>query len=204
MTEKTICTVSGQMAYLTGNNLSSPDKKIFIFNGDPRATGPAATLNAEFMRGASNANKGVRSIYLEGFRNTESYLVDNDDPLVNPNIPSRVYDEFAGTLKWYLEADIVVLVSTQYNWMVSNQLLKGFNKFSAVGANSPENVKKDIALIVTGQGEDFSAIEAWYESLQKHLGYKDLGKIIVPNVTEAADVKASDAFAAAYALGQTI
>ena len=204
MTEKTICTISGMMAYITGNNLLNPDKKIFIFNGDPRATGPAATLNSEFMRGASNANKSVRSIYLEGFRNTESFLVDNQDPLVNPNINRRVYDEYKGTVDWYLEAEIVVLVSTQYNWMVSNQLLKGFNKFSSIGANEPSCVKKDLALIVTGQGTDFAAIEEWYASLQRHLGYKDLGKIICPNVTEGEEVKKTEAYAAAYALGQTI
>lgn len=157
-------------------------KKIVILNGSPRKNGNTSALIAEFKKGAEISGNTVTEFFLDsmningckgcccGGKNTESPCVQKDDM-------EKIYPV-------YKEADIVVLASPLYYWTISGQLKCAFDRLFAVAECNPDysNPIKDSVLIMAAEGNGFEESLYWYNNLEKHLGWKSLGKVLCGGV----------------------
>lgn len=179
-------------------------KKIIILNGSPRKKGNTAALTAEFTKGAKEAKNQVTEFFLDemningckgcfgGGKNPESPCVQKDDM-------DKIYPA-------YKEADIVVLATPLYYWTISGQLKIAFDRLFAVAECDPNyrNPKKESVLIMAAEGYGFEESEYWYDRLEKHLGWKSLGKILCGGVMDIGDIEGKKELQNAYELGKSI
>ena len=57
---------------------------------------------------------------------------------------------------------------------------------------------------MAAEGEGFEESEHWYDHLEKHMGWKNLGKILCGHVTQPGDIEGKAELADAYNLGSSI
>ena len=179
-------------------------KKIIILNGSPRKSGNTSALTAQFTKGAEEAGNTVSEFFLDemningckgcfgGGKNPESPCVQKDDM-------DQIYPI-------YKEADIVVLATPLYYWTISGQLKITFDRLFAVAECDPDyrNPKKESVLIMAAEGHGFEESEYWYDRLEKHLGWKSLGKILCGSVMAVGDIEGKKELQDAYELGRSI
>lgn len=180
------------------------NKKIIILNGSPRKSGNTSALTTSFTKGAKESGNQVFEFFLDsmningckgcfgGGKNCESPCIQNDDMnLIYP---------------LYKEADIVVLASPLYYWSISGQLKTAFDRLFAVAECDPNyrNPKKDSILIMSAEGHGFEESEYWYDRLEKHLGWKSLGKVLCGGVNDIGDIKGNKKLDDAYNLGASL
>ena len=179
-------------------------KNIVILNGSPRKNGNTSSLTAEFTRGAWESGNTVTEFHLNemnihgclgcccGGKNLESPCVQKDDM-------EKIYPV-------YKAADIVVLASPLYYWTISGQLKTAFDRLFAVAECVPNyrNPKKETALIMAAEGDEFEESLYWYDHLKKHLGWKSLGKVLCGGVMAVGDIKGRKELTEAYELGKSV
>ena len=179
-------------------------KKIIILNGSPRKSGNTSALTAAFAEGAKEAGNTVTEFFLNGMnihgclgcfgggRNPESPCVQKDDM-------EKIYPV-------YKEADIVVLATPLYYWTISGQLKCAFDRLFAVAECDPNyrNPKKESALIMAAEGHGFEETLYWYDSLEKHLGWRSIGKVLCGGVMDVGDIQGRKELEEARALGASI
>lgn len=59
-------------------------------------------------------------------------------------------------------------------------------------------------LIMSAEGAGFEESEHWYDHLEKHIGWKSLGKVLCGYVTQPGDVEGKQELADAFELGKSI
>ena len=179
-------------------------KKIVILNGSPRRNGNTSALTAQFKKGAEEAGNTVTEFHLSsmnihgclgcwhGGQDTECPCVQRDDMM-------QIYPV-------YQEADVVVLASPLYYWFISGQLKNAFDRLFAVAEGDPHcrNPKKNCVLIMAAEGDGFEESEHWYDHLEKHIGWKSLGKVLCGWVTQPGDIAGKPELTRAYELGRSI
>lgn len=179
-------------------------KKIVILNGSPRKSGNTGALTAQFAKGAEEAGNTVTEFFLDemningckgcfgGGKNPESPCVQKDDM-------DKIYPV-------YKEADIVVLATPLYYWTISGQLKTAFDRLFAVAECDPNyrNPKKESVLIMAAEGHGFEESEYWYDRLEKHLGWKNLGKVLCGGVMAVGDIEGKNELQEAYELGRAM
>ena len=106
----------------------------------------------------------------------------------------------------YRDADVVVLASPLYYWFISGFLKNAFDRLFAIAECDPDycNPKKQCVLIMAAEGAGFEESEHWYDHLEKHIGWKSLGKILCGYVTQPGDTKGKPELKQAYDLGKSI
>ncbi|MBP1552668.1 MAG: flavodoxin family protein [Oscillospiraceae bacterium] len=179
-------------------------KKIVILNGSPRKNGNTAALTEAFTKGAQNSGNTVTEFFLDnmnihgckgcfgGGKNTDSPCVQKDDM-------DKIYAV-------YRQADIVVLASPLYYWGISGQLKCAFDRLFAVAecdANY-KNPEKECVLVMAAEGDGFEETLHWYDNLEKHIGWKSIGKILCSGVMAVGDIKGNEKLTEAYNLGASI
>ena len=179
-------------------------KKIVILNGSPRKSGNTAALTAEFTRGAEEAGHTVTEFFLgemniNGCKGCFGGGKSPESPCVQKDDMDKIYPV-------YKEADIVVLATPLYYWTISGQLKTVFDRLFAVAECDPNyrNPKKDSVLIMAAEGHGFEESEYWYDRLEKHLGWKSLGKVLCGGVMAVGDIKDKKELQDAYELGKSI
>lgn len=179
-------------------------KKIIILNGSPRKNGNTSALTSEFKKGAEESENTVTEFFLDsmnisgckgcfkGGKNPESPCVQKDDM-------DKIYPV-------YKEADIVVLATPLYYWTISGQLKTAFDRLFAVAECYPDyrNPIKESALIMAAEGNGFAETLNWYDSLEKHLGWKSIGKFLCGRVMNPGDITGKSELLDAYNLGKSI
>ena len=179
-------------------------KKIMILNGSPRRNGNTSELVHSFMEGAESTGNTVTEFFLDsmdihgckgcfgGGKNSESPCVQKDDM-------DKIYDA-------YREADIVVLATPLYYWTISGQLKTAFDRLFAVAECDPNyrNPQKDSVLLMAAEGNEFEETLNWYNHLEKHLGWKSLGKVLCGGVMAVGDIKNKPELQEAFELGKSI
>lgn len=179
-------------------------KKIVILNGSPRKKGNTAALTAAFTRGAEASGHIVTEFFLGsmdihgckgcfgGGKNPESPCVQKDDM-------DKIYPV-------YKEADIVVLATPLYYWTISGQLKTAFDRLFAVAECDPNyrNPKKDSVLLMAAEGYGFEESLYWYDHLEKHLGWRSIGKVLCGGVMGIDDIKDKPELDEAVKLGKSI
>ncbi len=179
-------------------------KKIVILNGSPRIKGNTTALTEAFKRGAEEVGNTVTEFYLgkmciNGCKGCFGGGKNPDSPCVQKDDMEKIYPV-------YKEADIVVLASPLYYWTISGQLKTAFDRLFAVAECDPDyrNPKKDCILIMAAEGHGFEESEYWYDRLEKHLGWKNLGKILCGGVMAIGDIENKKELSDAYNLGKSI
>ena len=179
-------------------------KKIIILNGSPRKKGNTSALTAEFTRGAEEAGNTVTEFFLgdmdiHGCRGCFGGGKNPDSPCVQKDDMDKIYPV-------YKEADIVVLATPLYYWTISGQLKTAFDRLFAVAECDPDyrNPKKESILIMAAEGHGFEESEYWYDRLEKHLGWKNLGKVLCGGVMAVGDIKGRKELEDAFGLGRSI
>lgn len=106
----------------------------------------------------------------------------------------------------YKEADIVVLASPLYYWTISGQLKCAFDRLFAVAECDPDyrNPKKESVLIMAAEGHGFEESKYWYDRLEKHIGWKSLGKVLCGGVMDIGDIEGKPELNTAFELGKSI
>lgn len=179
-------------------------KKIIILNGSPRANGNTSALTAQFMKGAEEAGNEVIEFQLSkmkigGCLGCWHGGKDADHPCVQRDDMEKIYPV-------YREADVVVLASPLYYWFISGHLKNAFDRLFAIAECDPNtrNPKKESILIMAAEGAGFEESEHWYDHLERHIGWKSLGKVLCGWVTQPGDIEGNPKLQEAYALGKSI
>lgn len=178
-------------------------KNIIILNGSPRKNGNTSAIVKAFEKGAISSGNKVSSFFLDdmdikgckgcfGGGKSECPCVQQDDM-------KEIYPV-------YKEADVVVLASPLYYWSISGQLKTAFDRLFAVAECDPnyKNPKKESILIMAAEGYGFDETIYWYDSLMKHLGWTDLGKVLAGGVMNIGDIQGNIALNDAEKLGESI
>ncbi len=179
-------------------------KKIIILNGSPRKNGNTSALTAQFKRGAEEAGNEVTEFFLpqmkiNGCMGCWQGGKDSEHPCSQRDDMEKIYPK-------YKEADVVVLASPLYYWFLSGFLKNAFDRLFAIAECDPDyrNPKKESVLIMAAEGTGFEESEHWYGHLEKHIGWKSLGKILCGNVTQPGDTDGKKELEEAYNLGKSI
>ena len=179
-------------------------KKIIILNGSPRKNGNTAALTCAFAKGARAAGNTVTEFFVHdmdirgclgcwgGGKNYDSPCVQKDDM-------DKIYP-------LYRDADVVVLSSPLYYWAISGQLKNVFDRLFAVAeCNEKQRTPmKESVLIMSAHGRGFEESEFWYDRLEKHIGWKSLGKILCGGVKNIGDIEGNEKLNEAYELGLSV
>lgn len=179
-------------------------KKIIILNGSPRKNGNTSALVKSFTEGAESSGNKVTEFFLDdmnihGCKGCFGGGKDPDSPCSQKDDMDKIYPI-------YKEADIVVLATPLYYWTISGQLKTAFDRLFAVAECDPDcrNPKKDCILIMAAEGHGFEDSLYWYDRLEKHMGWKNIGKILCGGVMAAGDIKGKPQLQEAFQLGKSI
>lgn len=196
-----------KMSHTTQQAGGKMSKKIVILNGSPRLNGNTKGLIEAFTKGTESQGHNVKCFDLQTM-NIRGCLgcfgggKDKASPCVQKDDMIKIYPEYAA-------ADIVVLASPMYYWGFSGQLKCAFDRLFAVAECDKfyRNPKKDCIMLMASEGDSKSNAEPvinYYESLLKHMGWKDLGHIIAGGVMKIGDIKGHKALAEAEKLGASL
>lgn len=179
-------------------------KKIIILNGSPRTMGNTSALTTAFKRGAAEAGNQVTEFHLSRMKinGCMGCWCGGKDP----EHPCAQRDDMEQIYPAYREADIVVLASPLYYWFISGFLKNAFDRLFAIAECDPNyrNPRKECVLIMAAEGAGFEESELWYDHLEKHIGWKSLGKVLCGHVTQPGDIEGKEELKQAYALGRSI
>ena len=109
----------------------------------------------------------------------------------------------------YREADVVIFASPMYFWTISGQLKCALDRLFATAEGYPDYRVpcKECALLMAAEGEEddnFEPIIHYYQSLVKHLRWRDLGCIFAKGVAAVGDIQGNPALDQAKALGAAL
>ena len=179
-------------------------KKIIILNGSPRTKGNTSALTAEFTKGAESAGHTVTEFFLgsmniNGCKGCFGGGKTPESPCVQKDGMEKIYPV-------YKEADIVVLASPLYYWTISGQLKCAFDRLFAVAECDPDyrTPKKESIFIMAAEGYDFEESLYWYDRLEKHIGWKSIGKVLCGGVIGIGDIEGKPELNDAFELGKSI
>lgn len=180
------------------------NKKIIILNGSPRRNGNTSALVKAFIEGTQKAGNTVTEFFLDsmdihGCKGCFGGGKDPHSPCVQKDDMDKIYPV-------YREADIIVLATPLYYWTISGQLKCAFDRLFAVAECDPDycNPKKECALLMAAEGNGFEETLYWYEHLEKHLGWKSIGKVLCGGVMDICDIKDKAELQEAFQLGESI
>ena len=124
----------------------------------------------------------------------------------DPDYPCTQRDDMTQIYPAYSEADVVVLASPLYYWFISGFLKNAFDRLFAIAEKDPNyrNPVKQSVLIMDAEGAGFEESEYWYDHLERHIGWKSLGKVLCGYVTQPGDVDGKPEVEKAYNLGKSI
>ncbi|MBP3459111.1 MAG: flavodoxin family protein [Lachnospiraceae bacterium] len=179
-------------------------KKIIVLNGSPRKKGNTSALVKAFTEGAGSAGNSVTEFFLDdmNIRGCKGCFGGGK----NPDSPCAQKDDMDKIYPVYKEADIVVLATPLYYWTMSGQLKCAFDRLFAVAECDPNyrNPKKECALLMAAEGNGFEETLYWYDRLEKHIGWKSIGKVLCGDVMAVGDIEGKKELKEAYELGRSI
>ncbi len=179
-------------------------KKIIILNGSPRRKGNTSALTAAFRHGAEEAGNVVTEFHLSGMKINGCLGCWRGGK--EADHPCSQRDDMEQIYPLYKEADIVVLASPLYYWFISGFLKNAFDRLFAIAECDPDyrNPQKECVLIMAAEGAGFGESEHWYDHLEKHIGWKSLGKVLCGHVTQPGDIDGKPELQQAYDLGYSV
>lgn len=152
-------------------------KKILILNGSSRKKGYTSSLINAFREGTESNGNEVKEHFLHGMNinyclgcdscmNTHKGCVQKNDDM------KIIYDD----MNW---ADVIVFASPEYWGTFTAELKKAIDRMFGWFNQTPDfSPKKDIVLLMTARGNDYSMALDQYHVYTKYLGWNDLGTVL--------------------------
>lgn len=182
-------------------------KKIVVLNGGPRSNGNTVALIREFTKGAETVGNTVSRFDLDrmtirGCRGCLAGGRNKENPCVQKDDMQRIYPE-------YRDADVVVFASPMYYWGFTGQLKCVIDRLFAVAESFPDwamPYKEAVLLMAAGEASEanYAPMSDYYNSFLKHLGWKDLGRVIAGDVLQLGDIEGKPELNEAFELGKSI
>lgn len=179
-------------------------KKIIVLNGSARTNGNTSALVSAFKEGAEASGNEVTVFHLGkmnigGCKCCFGGGKDCESPCVQKDDMQEIYPV-------YKEADVVVLASPLYYWTISGQLKTAFDRLFAVAECNADyaNPVKESVFLMAAEGYGFEESVYWYDRLEKHIGWKSLGKVLCGGVMNVGDIKGKPELKDAFELGKSI
>jgi multimeric flavodoxin WrbA len=176
-------------------------KKILVLTGSPRDGGNSDLMADAFIKGAHEAGhevvkiktneKNVRgcqaccSCYSKG-----AACVFNDD-----------FNEIAPHME---NADVIVMATPVYWYTFTAQLKAVIDRMFALCVGKKSINAKECVIMACAEEDDLEAFEGLirsWELILKLLNWVEKGRLTVPSVRDAGDIKKTDALEKAEALG---
>lgn len=160
-------------------------KKILILNGASRKKGYTGALIDAFTDGTKKNGNEVREHFIHGMNinyclgcdscmNTHKGCVQKNDDM------KLIYDD----MTW---ADVIVFASPEYWGTFTAELKTVIDRmFGWFNLEGNFESKKDIALLMTARGDDYSMALDQYHIYTNYLGWNDLGVVLGRNKEEDA------------------
>lgn len=163
-------------------------KNILILNGSPRRNGQTASLVNAFADGARAEGNEVRELYLYGMEIRDcvgcTRCVENPGEMPNPCV---IRDDMAQVYEGIDWSDVVVLASPMFYWTITGQLKSAIDRTLALNMKLGfEGFRKQVALIMTASGDDYSVATAWLMGFNQVLGWDIIGTVLGAGKEEEA------------------
>ena len=175
-----------------------------ILNGSPRRNGNTSALIKAFIECAESAGNTAVEFFLDGMnihgcKGCFGGGKNPDSPCVQKDYMDKIYPV-------YKEADIVVLASPLYYWTISGQLKSAFDRLFAVAECNADyaNPVKESVLLMAAEGNGYEETLYWYDHLEKHIGWKSIGKVLCGGVMAIGDIEGNEKLEEARRLGASI
>lgn len=185
--------------------VTAMSKKIVILNGSPRKTGNTSALAAAFAKGAERAGHTVTAFWLSGMeirgcRGCFGGHSSRDCPCVQKDDMAKIYPAVR-------DADIVVLASPLYYWMLSGQLKTAIDRLFALEEGDGNRLRgngKAAALLMAAEGSGFADAALYFDHLLEHLRWQNLGHVLAGGNMRVGDIEGKPEVQQAYELGRSI
>ena len=175
--------------------------KIMVLTGSPRKNGNSNILADNFIKGATE--KGHKVFRFDSaFKDVHPCIGCNKCGMDGPCVFN---DDFSFVREHIVDADLVVFVTPMYYFGISAQLKAVIDRFYAI--NGKIHVPKKAALFMTyanNSKHDELPIRTHYEVLLDYLGWKDIGRFVVPGVWTAGSINRTDYPKKVYEFGKSL
>ena len=152
-------------------------KKILVLNGSPRKNANTVSLIKAFNDGATKAGNEVHEVYIQGMNikqclGCDACMKNHNGCVQKDEDMAKIYAD----LSW---CDVIVFASPVYFGLFTAQLKTVIDRMWA-WFNLPGNfgAKKQVVLISTARGTDYSMTLEQYGIYTKYMGWDDLGHIL--------------------------
>jgi multimeric flavodoxin WrbA len=181
-------------------------KKIIILNGSPRPGGNTAGLIEAFTAGAESAGHTVTRFDIQQM-NVQPCLGCLRGGSVKDGFCTQC-DDMDLIYPVYEEAGIFVFASPLYYYTFSAQFFTALNRlFAVTEARGMKTPHKECCLLMAAEEdteEAFAPVVAYYNTLMKNLGWKDIGRVLAGGVNEVGDIAGKPILENARKLGATL
>ena len=152
-------------------------KKILILNGSSRKNGYTSLLINAFREGTESNGNEVKEHFIHGMN--INYCLGCDACMKTQNGCVQKNDEMKNIYEDLNDADVVVFASPIYFATFTAELKTVIDRmwgwFNQKPGFSP---KKDLVLLMTARGDDYSMALDQYHVYTKYLGWNDLGTVL--------------------------
>ena len=188
-----------QSVFSNTSDTENKKMKILVLTGSPRKNGNSNILADNFIKGATE--KGHKVYRFDGaFKNVHPCIGCNKCGMDGPCVFN---DDFNFVREHIVDADLVVFVTPMYYFGISTQLKAVIDRFYAI--NGKIHIPKKAALFMTyanNSKHDELPIRTHYEVLLDYLGWKDIGRFVVPGVWTAGSINRTDYPKKVYEFGK--
>jgi multimeric flavodoxin WrbA len=179
-------------------------KNIIVITGSSRKNGNSELLAKAFIEGATEA--GHKVTFFEAAKKRITGCIACDTCFSTGNACSLM-DDFNELARQMENADAIVFCTPLYWFTFPAQIKSVIDKMHSFFVGKKQLKIKEAVLIVCSAIDDikcFDGILKTYELILNHLGWKDAGKLLVPNINKIGDVKNTDGLGKAKILGTHI
>lgn len=179
-------------------------KNILVLTGSPRKGGNSDQLADAFINGARQAGHKVTK-YTTANKNIKGCL--DCKTCFSKGVACSIPDDFNELAPLVEQADMIVFATPLYWFSFPAQLKAAIDKlFSFMIGQKPLKIKGAALLVCAGDKNEsvFDGIVASYGLIAGHMGWQDIGKILVPGLLAKDDILKTDSLKSAEELGKSI
>lgn len=180
---------------------------ILILLGSAREDGNSTRLAFAFADAASGKGHLVQSIRVPALT---LHPCDGCNQCWKPSsVPCVIRDDMDSVYPLLLDADVIVFASPLhfYTWSLPLKML--VDRLYCLSPSRKRNLKGKKTILIASASDDrpaaFSGLKSTYRLIAGFMGWKSLGEVLAPNVTDEGDVARTARYLAkASALGNRL
>lgn len=163
--------------HINNDNTNKTMKKILILNGSSRRNGYTSALVDAFAEGARSNGNEVKEHFIHGMK--VNYCLGCDACMKTQKGCVQKTDDMNIIYQDLTWADVIVFASPEYWGTFTAELKTVIDRmFGWITMDTNQGVRKDIALLMTARGNDYSMALDQYHIYTKYIGWSDLGTVL--------------------------